>query len=159
MPRRSPLLAYIECLPRTHLALAQRAAIAVALGSASASAAALADVSAIPHLDTRGRDGYREFLAAGGHRAFVIAPGGVWAWKAGEATAEAAVELATEACREQTDLPCMPYAVDHRVVFDAGRWPTLWGPYPDRAAADRAPVGRQRGQRFFDLALRDPAGR
>ncbi|MDD5250433.1 MAG: TlpA disulfide reductase family protein [Rhodocyclaceae bacterium] len=53
----------------------------------------------------------------------------------------------------------MPYAADERVVFDARRWARLWGPYPDPAAAARATVGIARGQRFFDLALRDRAGR
>lgn len=159
MPSSSPLLAYIERLPRNHLALTQRAALAAAIGGVSALVAPVSDAAAVPHLDAGGRDAYREFLAAPGHRAFVIAPGGTWAWKGDEPTPDAALDAATDACRQNTDLPCVPYAVDDRVVFDAKVWPTLWGPYLDAAAAARVPTGNRRGQRFFDLALRNPAGR
>ena len=42
----------------------------------------LSDVGAIPHLHERGRAAYIEFLRAPHGRAFVIAPGGTWAWRA-----------------------------------------------------------------------------
>lgn len=122
-------------------------------------ASAWAGDAAIPHLDARGQAGYQQYLAAGLHRAFVIAPGGAWAWKADESTAEAASEAAQEACRASTEQACVPYAVDGQAVFDARAWPTLWGPYANAAAARQRPVGTARGQRFPDLVWRNAAGK
>ena len=50
----------------------------------------LSDIEAVPHLESAGKQGYREVLAAEKHRAFVISPGGVVFWKAGEDTTETA---------------------------------------------------------------------
>ncbi len=128
------------------------------LGSATL-AAGLGQVDAIPHLDETGRAAYREFLQASPHRAFVIAPGGSWAWRAELPSEESALRHALQDCRQQTEQSCVPYAVDERVVFDIAAWPRSWGPYASGAVADRATVGVRRGQRFPDLRLRDPAGK
>ncbi|MCX8087497.1 MAG: redoxin family protein [Rhodocyclaceae bacterium] len=113
----------------------------------------------MPHLDERGSQGYREFLASPPHRAFAIAPGGAWAWQSGLPSAELAERAALEACRELAQSRCVLYAVDDEVVFDAKTWPTLWGPYATAEAAAKAPVGTRRGERFPDLVLQDEQGR
>jgi thiol-disulfide isomerase/thioredoxin len=125
----------------------------------SALANALNDVDAVPHLDGTGKTGYREFLAAEGHRAFVIAPGGLWFWKAGESDAETATESALLACLEETGISCIPYAVDSKVVFDARAWKRLWGPYQSRSEAARAYVGKERGDRFYNLTFKNENGK
>jgi thiol-disulfide isomerase/thioredoxin len=135
------------------------AVMAAYLACGSAIAAKPNDAEAIPHLDSRGKEGYREFLAAGKHRTFVIAPGGGWAWKGDEPTLDSAVEGAIQECQHGTEQPCVPYVIDDKVVFDAQRWATLWGPYLSRADAARAHTGKERGDRFFDLAIRSPAGK
>jgi thiol-disulfide isomerase/thioredoxin len=135
------------------------AVMAACLACGSATAAKPNDAGAVPHLDSRGKEGFREFLSAGKHRAFVIAPGGAWAWKGDEASFESAVEEATQACQRGTEQPCVPYAIDDKVVFDARRWTTLWGPYQSRAEAAMAHIGKERGDRFFDLAIKSPAGK
>jgi thiol-disulfide isomerase/thioredoxin len=126
---------------------------------ATAIAAALDDVAAVPHLDSAGREGYRDFLDFDRHRAFAIAPGGAWYWKGGVSSAESAEREALQACRENSDQACVLYAVDDRVVFDSKAWSRLWGPYLDRAQASRAHAGLNRGERFYDLAFRDAAGK
>ncbi len=132
----------------------------VALVAASvAGAANLRDVQAVPHLDERGRTGYREFLAAPSPRAFVIAPGGTWAWRAEAPTPELALEAALQDCQRHTEQRCVPYAVDEAVVFDARAWVRSWGPYATKAEAAKAAEGVKRGQRFPDLRLIDPSGR
>ncbi len=123
------------------------------------SAADLRDVQAVPHLDERGRAGYRAFLAAASPRAFVIAPGGGWAWRGEMPTSDMALEAALQDCQRHTEQRCVPYAVDDAVVFDAAAWSRSWGPYATRAEAARAPVGVKRGLRFPDLALTDPSGK
>ena len=117
------------------------------------------DAGAVPHLDASGQEAYREFFEAGAHRAFVIAPGGTWAWKANAVSAEAATRDALQTCQQQAGRACVPYAIDDRLAFDAPKWPTLWGPYPSRAEAGKARVGKERGNRFFDLAFKNPAGK
>lgn len=120
---------------------------------------ASAALASPPHLDARGLAAYQDFLAAAPARAFAIAPGGGYAWIGEAASAEDAEERALAHCRRQSEQTCLLYAVDARKVFDAKRWPTLWGPYPDTATSARAPIGMRRGMRFPDLQLRDAAGR
>lgn len=124
-----------------------------------ASAAALDDVEAVPHLDSAGQDGYRDFLDFDKHRAFAIAPGGAWSWKGGVSSAEAAERGALESCRETSSQACVLYAVDDKVVFDGMAWSRLWGPYLDRVQADQARIGLNRGERPYDLAFRNAAGK
>lgn len=121
--------------------------------------AALNDSAAVPHLDSAGREGYRVFLQQPGHRAFALAPGGAWSWKAEEPSGEAAGDGAMQACAENTEQVCVLYALDNQVVFDAGNWPKLWGPYKTRAEAASAATGKRRGERFYDLVVRTPAGK
>jgi thiol-disulfide isomerase/thioredoxin len=125
----------------------------------AALAAALNDVNAVPHLSKAGREGYQEFLQAGRHRAFAVAPGGTWSWKGDEVTADAASEAALQACQQSTDQTCVLYALDNQVVFNAKEWETLWRPYRNRAEAAKAGTGKARGERFFDLAIKSPTGK
>lgn len=128
-----------------------------ALCAGASSSFALAD--APPHLSERGQAAYARYPALTPHRAFVIAPGGAWAWRADAASPQAALEAALADCRGRTPQKCVPYAVDEDLVFDAAAWPRLWGPYASAAQAAAAATGTRPGERFFDLAFRDPAGK
>lgn len=130
------------------------AGLAVAAWTMVASAAPVP-----PHLGAPGQEEYRDFLEAADHRAFAIAPGGAWGWSSGKASAAAAEEEALAVCQGQTEQRCVLFAVDERTVFDAANWPKLWRPYADKRQSDRAAVGRQRGQRLFDIAYTDAKGR
>ena len=120
--------------------------------------ASLNDVTAIPHINSAGQEGYRAFLAAEPHRAFAIAPGGAWAWSAEQDNPDAAREQAINTCQQHTQQRCVAYAVGNQVVFDARRWAQGWRPYATKAQAHRAPLGTQRGQRFPNLRLTSPQG-
>lgn len=134
------------------------AAILFAFSPLLVLAAALNDVKVVPHLDSAGQDGYREFLATGKHRAFAIAPGGAWSWKGGEASAESATGDALQSCQDDSGLQCVIYALDDKVVFDNQAWSRLWGPYLNRAQASQANTGLNRGERFYNLAFKSAAG-
>jgi thiol-disulfide isomerase/thioredoxin len=134
-------------------------AIFICLSPLIAFAASLNDIKAIPHLDSAGLDGYREFLAASKHRAFAIAPGGAWSWKGGEISAESAFGGALQSCQDDSGQPCTVYAVDDKVVFDTHVWTRLWGPYLNRTDANQAHIGLNRGERFYNLAFRDASGK
>lgn len=129
------------------------------LTAGTAGAARLDDAAAVPQLGPRGADSYRDFLAAGQHRAFAIAPGGAWAWRADLPSRDLAERAALDDCRDNATQPCVLYASDDQLVFDAQAWPKLWGPYADARAAQRAAVGTRRGERFPDLAFRAADGR
>jgi thiol-disulfide isomerase/thioredoxin len=116
-------------------------------------AAGLTDADAVPQLNEQGRAGYRQFLAAGRHRAFAIAPGGAWGWAAEAESADAAMDQALSNCRGQVRQTCVVYALDDALAFDPKRWVSLWGPYPRAKEAASAPTGMARGQRFPDLAF------
>jgi peroxiredoxin len=135
------------------------ATIFFSLAPATGLALELNDADAVPHLDSAGKQGYREFLAAEKHRAFVIAPGGLWFWKAAEDAAETAAEHALLACLEETGKSCTPYAVNDQVVFDEKIWSKLWGPYQNRSEAARAYIGKERGDRFYNLSFRNASGK
>lgn len=122
-------------------------------------APASGDLRALPPLDGEGRSGYAEFLRARPHRAFAIAPGGAWTWRAEMPDAEQAREGALEDCAERVRRPCFIYAADTRLEFDPDAWSRAWRPYAGRAQAARAGIGIQPGQRFPDLVYQDPAGR
>jgi thiol-disulfide isomerase/thioredoxin len=122
-------------------------------------AAGLNDIEAVPYLDQAGKDGYREFLTAAKHRAFAIAPGGAWTWYGGGSTAESVAEDTLHTCEFDAGQPCIIYAVDDRVVFDSQAWSRLWGPYLERSEANRARVGLKRGERFYNLAFQNAAGK
>jgi thiol-disulfide isomerase/thioredoxin len=122
-------------------------------------AATINDVGAIPHLDSAGQEGYKDFLSFDKHRAFAIAPGGGWAWKGSEPTAESAAQNTLRTCREDSGLACVLYALDDKVVFDAQAWSMLWGPYLNLAQANRAPIGLKRSERFYNLAFTNASGK
>lgn len=122
-----------------------------------ASAAAFAGTP--PQLGADGRNGYADYLAAHGHRAFAIAPGGAWGWKGDAASRSEAEEAALTSCGDNTPQKCVLYSVDGNPVFDAKRWTRLWGPYADAGAAQHAAVGHRLGERFSDLAFAAPDGR
>lgn len=125
-----------------------------------AAAPKAADAQAIPHVGEAARATYvSEFLQADTHRAFVIAPGGAWGWASEQVSQETALAVALEACGKHSETPCVPYAVNDRVVFDAQAWPTLWGPYKVRNDATKAPTGKKRGMRFPNLAFADSRGK
>ena len=133
--------------------------LATALSAGIGNAASLQDADAVPHLDDRGKAGYREFLQAAQHRAFVIATGGIWTWRAEMPTPNMALDAALQDCQKATQQRCFPYAVDQQVIFDARAWPLSWGPYLNKGEAARASEGMQRGQRFPDLAFRTQDGK
>jgi len=119
---------------------------------------AQAESDIISSLGENGVDDYQRYLRAPGHKAFVIAPGGVWASKDGAETAEKAILGAKLICRAFSRVDCVPYDVNGRVVFDPRAWSMLWGPFKTRAEAEALPTGIRIGQRFPDLALTSPGG-
>lgn len=134
-----------------------RAAWALAAGMMVAlEAPAPARAGAMPPVASDGQVAWSEYDLADPHRAFAIAPGGAWAWVAGQASATAAEQAALAACRERTEQTCLSYAVDDAIIFDRQAWPTLWRLPP---AAEAPTIGTRRGQRFPDLAYLDPQGR
>jgi len=140
-----------------------RKPVALALMSGFAAQVAIAadlhDIENVPHLDPSGRAAYQEFLAAGKHRAFAIGPGGAWAWQSEYAAADSVANDTLQSCESHGRRRCTLYALDDRVVFDHKEWAGLFGPYLDRTAADHAPVGSRRGERFHDLAFEGPSGK
>lgn len=112
-----------------------------------------------PGLSAAGQEAYRDYLKARNHRAFAIAPGGVWAWRAGADSPDQAEDGALADCRTSTRQKCALYASDEQKVFNAAAWTAQWGPYATAAVAARAAVGKLPGQRFPDLAYRDRQGR
>jgi len=121
-------------------------------------AADLTDIEAVPHLDARGQDGYRQFLATLPPRAFAIAPGGAWGYSNEAASPELAEEEALAYCRAHTAQRCQLYARDETLVFDPAAWAASWGPYLSAAAASQAPTGTGLGEAFPNLTLRSPEG-
>lgn len=112
-----------------------------------------------PQVDQAGREGYAAYLQAGKHKAFAVAPGGVWTWRAEMPSAENAQDTVLEDCAGRTRQRCFLYSVDGRVVLDEPTWWQSWGPYPTSAEAGRAATGTRRGERFPDLLLSDSKGR
>ncbi len=135
------------------------ARLCLLLAGAAGSAWPGDDVRTLPPLDGAGRSGYVEFLRAQPHRAFAIAPGGAWSWRAEMSSAELARQGALADCAAQARRACLAYAVDDEKVFDARAWAGAWRPYASGAQAARAGVGLKPGQRFPNLAYRDPAGK
>ncbi len=118
---------------------------------------ALAD--SLPGLPPAGQQAYGDFQRAPNHRAFAIAPGGAWAWHASADSTDVADEAAINECQANTAQKCVLYASDDHVVFNSRRWPELWGPYADRAAAARAKRGKRPGERLANLAFVDAQGK
>jgi len=113
----------------------------------------------IPHVDKSGYAGFQDYTQAPSHRAFTIAPGGVWSWVSDRPTQDVAEAEALKNCRKYTEQPCHVYAVDDDVVLDEAQWLRSWTLNIDDARAQDAPVGLSREQRFPDLVLNAPDGR
>lgn len=120
-------------------------------------AVALDGKRTIPHLNEAGHQGFQKFNAAPTHRAFAIAPGGVWAWVSDGATPDVAKAEALKACRHLTEQPCHIYAVNDQVLFDENMWQKSW--VLNTRADDDSPVGLGRGRQFPNLVLTAPDGR
>lgn len=117
------------------------------------------DLVEIPHVEQQAIDSFQfDYLYAGPHRAYAIAPGGAWAWQANKSTVDEARKTALAACARYTKQTCVLYAVDNEIVFNAKQWPTLWGPYVNAAQAKKTAVGTQPGQKFPDIKFTDPKG-
>jgi thiol-disulfide isomerase/thioredoxin len=134
------------------------AATLIALGG-QVYAAQLNDVDAVPHLDARGKEGYRQFLATPPPRAFAIAPGGAWGWSTEAATAAMAEDEALANCQTNTAQRCRIYARDREVVFNSTDWVRSWGPYKTAAEADKAATGTRLGERFPNLVFKNAQGK
>lgn len=119
----------------------------------------LAQADSLPGLPPAGQQAYGEYQRASNHRAFAIAPGGTWAWRAAADSTDVAEEAALNDCQAHTRQKCVLYASDERSVFNAKRWPELWGPYADRPTATQAKRGRLPGERLADLAFRNTQGK
>ncbi len=77
--------------------------------------AAVDNVSAVPFISDKGRNGYRDYLAKSTPRAFAISGSGAWSW-AEEGDDPASRALA--ACQKNSKLPCQLYSIDHDVVWN-----------------------------------------
>lgn len=135
------------------------AAALLTVSASAAPAAKVTDVDAVPHLDARGRDGYRQFLAIPPPRAFAIAPGGAWGYSTEAANTALAEQEALTNCQANTLQRCQVYARDDSVVLSQSDWVRAWGPYKTAAEAARSQTGALPGQRFPDLLLKDGKGR
>jgi thiol-disulfide isomerase/thioredoxin len=113
---------------------------------------------AAPQLGKDARAGYQEFLDGRYHRAFAIAPGGVWAWVSDMPDPEVAESEAIRTCSGFTEQRCTLYAMDDQVILDPAAWALSWSPYLDAAAAARRPVGTARAMRIPDLMVTAPGG-
>lgn len=127
--------------------------------AAQAGAAPLRDVAAVPHLDARGEQGYRQFLAAPLPRAFAIAPGGAWGMSEEASSGDLAEREALANCQANSAQHCRLYARDLDVVLDSADWVRAWGPYKSAAQARISQTGKALGSRFPDLAFADAQGK
>jgi hypothetical protein len=84
------------------------------------------DVQAVPLLDDRGRDAYRDFLTRRNPRAFAIAPSGAfnvtWTNRPRDASLPAdPAERALVLCNQRQQGECKLYAVDDAVVWNGDK--------------------------------------
>ena len=138
----------------------------VLIALSMAGSTAFAEIPLPPQLGGAGRDDFAAYLAADQHKAFAIAPGGSWAWVAGEDGVEPAERKALARCAEHTEQRCVVYAVDQRRRFDEKNWLTLWR-LPATAAGTtgtttrlgESGTGLIRGAIFPDLVFADGAAK
>lgn len=110
-------------------------------------------LSTPPGLDKEGLEGWQKYQKATAHRAFVVAPGGAWAWQEGLPSATAAQQMALSACQQQTSSPCLVFDLDGKPQLDAANWAaSLAARYSPSA---NPTTGIAVGQRFPDLMLAD----
>ena len=83
--------------------------------------ASVGAMGAVPYIDARGQEGYREWLTYGEHRAFAISADGSWGASSDKpdltGNANAASERALFLCRSTARNVCSLYAVDRQVVW------------------------------------------
>jgi hypothetical protein len=64
-------------------------------------------------LAASGKEAFRKYLSAPGHKAWVSASDGSYGWRSGQASAAAAEKAATSACQEHAD-DCQTVVIDDR---------------------------------------------
>jgi dienelactone hydrolase len=76
--------------------------------------APIENVTAVPFVTDKGREGYRNYLAKSAPRAFAISGSGAWSWaEEGDDPASRAVD----ACQQTSKLLCQLYSIDNDVVW------------------------------------------
>jgi hypothetical protein len=85
----------------------------------------VSDIDAVPYLNERGRQGYRDWLTKASPRAFAIAPNGTWSATWGnpqqlQGESPEAAPRALSRCEKRAQ-DCKLYAVDRRVVWVSGK--------------------------------------
>lgn len=145
--------------PKLTRAPATLVALFLLVFSADSSAFEQKDVEAIPHVGERAREGFVLYQHSSDHKAFAIAPGGAWYWVTEAVSEDQAEQQALNKCQSNTQQKCVLYALNDRIVFDANKWSSLWGPYVDKETAKKVPTGIKVGQRFPDLAMYDDKGK
>lgn len=116
-----------------------------------------AQAEAIPHVNQQAREHFVQYLHAGNHKAYAIAPGGTWAWTESELSVEEAKTSALQRCQQHTEQQCVLYSVNDEIVFDATTWPRLWRLTP--AQLQQQAVGVKRGMQFPNLQFKDRHGK
>ena len=76
--------------------------------------AALDDIDAVPHLEDKGRNAYRAFLAKPMPRAFALSASGAWSWAE---DGDDPVQEVIANCEKHSAVPCKLYAVNDDVVW------------------------------------------
>jgi hypothetical protein len=76
--------------------------------------AAVDAITAVPFVDEKGREAYRNFLSQYSSRAFAVSNSGAWSWAEG---GDDPMSVALSACQKQSNDPCKLYAVDNAVVW------------------------------------------
>jgi hypothetical protein len=74
----------------------------------------IADASAVPFIEDKGKERYKTFLASPSPKAFAINEKGSWQFYAGD---PAAMSKALTICMARSGVPCWLYAVDDKVVW------------------------------------------
>lgn len=118
-----------------------------------------AQTQTIPHGNTRLQQSFQQYLESDMHRAFAIAPGGIWSWQSNLDTVEEATSTALKDCERRTDYQCTLYALNDDIVFNKEVWTKLWRPYSSNTEAKNARTGRHRGERLHDLRFTDVNGK
>ncbi|HEY9051723.1 MAG TPA: redoxin family protein [Gammaproteobacteria bacterium] len=118
------------------------------------------DMELIPQVGTKAQNSFDfDYIYATEHRAFAIAPGGAWSWKAKLPSVDAAKAAALKGCQEFTQSKCVLYAVNNEIVFNRDEWYQLWGPYKNKKQAAATSIGLKIGDRFPDIAFTDINGK
>jgi dienelactone hydrolase len=79
--------------------------------------AAIDQVDAVPYLNMKGKNAYREFLKRGKPRIFALSDQGKWSFTIG---GDDPLGRAVSECQKKSKHPCKPYAIDDDVVWTGG---------------------------------------